>query len=94
MPFNCFKPEHFEELFSAMGLVMDKEKNYTIQDLIDLKFEDYVDLIFNLNKRAVDELFNMQQFNQITDLWNNKINFKLAKNFPIKLFNPGKAIES
>jgi hypothetical protein len=74
-------------LFTSIGLVFDPNKDYTIQDLIDLKLDDYIDLINLIFKGANTESSQSHQLNQIIDLWSNKLQFKLAKNFPMKLFN-------
>ena len=68
----------------------DPKKTYTVQDLIDLKLSDYVDLVNAIYKRAFLEQNNIQQFNQVEDLINNKLKFKLAKHFDIKLYNSGR----
>ena len=60
--------------------------------MIDLKLNDYVDLINAIYKRAYLEQNNIQQFNQVEDLLNNKLKFKLAKHFDIKLYDSGKIL--
>lgn len=82
--------EHFEELFSALGLVYNPKEAYTIQNLIDLHIPDYYDLINAIYKRALNESNYLQQFNFISESWNTKLKFKLAKNFPIKVYVNGK----
>lgn len=81
---GTLKEEHFEEIFSSIGVSYHKEKAYTTQELIDLKLDDFADLITSIYKKANYELFTMQLFNQIKDLWTNKVKFKMAKYFPGK----------
>ena len=62
-------------------MVYDRQRSYTIQDFLDLKLDDFVELINSTYKKANSELINVQQFNHIRDLWYNKVKFKLAKYF-------------
>ena len=84
-----FKKEHFIELFSAIGLNFDVEKNYTLQELIDLNFDEHAELITRIYKRALTELKLNQQFTAIENLWTNKLIFNLAKHFPINIYKTG-----
>lgn len=79
---DSLKAEHFEDIFSSIGAVYEKDKSYSVQDLIDLKLDDFVELINATFKKANNELANIQQFNQIKELWNKKIKYKLAKYYP------------
>lgn len=49
---GTFRDDDFEELFAAIGKVYDRECEYTVQDFIDFKFDDYMDLINGIYKRA------------------------------------------
>ncbi len=42
---GTFKEDDFEELFAAIGKVYDRCCEYTVQDFMDLRFDDYMDLI-------------------------------------------------
>ena len=81
-----FKDMHFEELFNSIGLKYNPKKEYTVQELIDLKLDDFADVIIKIFKSSNNELLQLQQLNAIVDLWTSKIRFKLAKNFPMKLY--------
>ncbi len=52
--------------------------------MIDLQLDDFVDLISSTYKKATNELVNIQQFNQIKDVWLTRIKFKLAKYYPVR----------
>ncbi len=84
-----FKTEHFNELFSAIGLNYDLNKNYTLQELIDLNLDEHAELINRIYKRALSELKLNQQFATIEQLWSNKLVFNLAKHFPINIYKTG-----
>ncbi|CAF0731757.1 unnamed protein product, partial [Brachionus calyciflorus] len=87
---DIFKDEHFQELLAAIGLEYIPKKVYTVQDLIDLKLLDYSDLINQIYKRGWIDSNHIVQFNSIIELWNSKLKYKLAKNFPIKLYKQDK----
>ncbi len=87
---STFRNEEFQELFSAIGIEYDIKKSYTIQDLIDLKLDEFTDLIDIIYKKSFTEINQIQKFDHIKELWNNKLKFKLAKNFPIKLYQTEK----
>jgi hypothetical protein len=86
---NQFEIKHFNELFSAMGLVFDENKIYTIQELIDLHLEDFKDLISRIYKRAVSERKLIEQFNSIEQFWFTKLNYSLAKHFSMNFYKDG-----
>jgi hypothetical protein len=87
---STFRTEEFQELFSAIGISFDQNKLYTINELIDLKLDEYVDLINGIYKKSFTETNQIQKFESIRDIWINKLKFKLAKNFPIKLYQAEK----
>jgi len=86
---DSFKQTHFIELFSAIGLEYDPNKDYTIQDFIDFRLDEYADLIDSIYKRCSVEYQNILKFEGLKELWHKKIQFKLAKTFPIKLYKAG-----
>lgn len=86
---NQTKNEHFVDLFCALGLKFDPNEPYTIQNLIDMKIPDYLDLINAIYKRALGEADHLQQLASLNEWWSSKLKFKLAKNFPIQLFKSG-----
>ena len=90
---DTLKHEHFEEIFTSIGVVYERDKSYTTQELIDLRLDDFVELITSIYKKANYELFTMQMFNQIKELWTNKIKFKLAKYFPEREKNPDESYQ-
>jgi hypothetical protein len=51
--------------------------------------DDYIDVINSIYKRANINLESSEQLIQINDLWNKKLKFKLAKNYPLKPLNQG-----
>lgn len=83
---ESFKTEQFQELFNSIGLVYDPNKEYTVQNLMDLKLDLYADLIALIHKNSNNEMSQCQLLNSIRDMWNYKLKFKLAKNFPMKLY--------
>ncbi len=83
---DSFKDSHFEELFTSIGLKYDPKKEYTIQDLIDLKLDDFADLIGLIYRASNSENFQSQQLSSIVEMWTSRLQFKLAKNFPVKLY--------
>jgi hypothetical protein len=83
---ESFKDSHFDELFTSIGLKHDPKKEYTIQDLIDLKLDNYADLIGLIYRASNSENFQSQQLSSIIEMWTTRIQFKLAKNFPMKLY--------
>lgn len=87
---DYFRTEHFNELFSAIGLTYDKDKLYTLQELIDLNLDEHAELINRIHRRAMAELQLTEQFNSIEQLWYNKLIFNLAKHFPINIYKTGK----
>jgi len=84
---GVFTDDDFEELFAAIGKEYDRTAEYTIQDLIDFKFDDFNDLINSIYKRGHINMISSQQVVQVKELWTRKIKFKLAKSFPLKAFN-------
>ncbi len=86
---GVFTDDDFEELFAAVGRQYDPAANYTVQDLIDFKFDDYTDLINGIYRRGHLNVISKQQLAQVRELWSRKIKFKLAKNYPLKAFDAG-----
>lgn len=80
---GTFNDDDFDELFSAVGKLYDKENDYTIQNFIDMKLDDHIDLINAIYKRANTNLTSIKLFEKIKETWQRKIKYKLAKNYPI-----------
>jgi hypothetical protein len=83
---DSFKDPQFDELFTSIALKFDPKKEYTVQELIDLRLDDYADLIGLIYRASNSENFQSQKLSLITEMWTNRIQFKLAKNFPAKLY--------
>lgn len=75
---------------AAIGLEYDPNKAYTVEELIDLRLMDYIDLINAIYKRGFIDSKHIGQLNSIVELWNSKLKYKLAKHFPIKLYKQDK----
>lgn len=83
---DYFTTAYFNELFSAIGLNYDEAKTYTLEELIDLNLDEHAELIARIYKRAMNEIQLIQQFNQIDNFWSTKLEFNLAKHFPISVY--------
>lgn len=75
---------------AAIGLEYNPKKVYTVEELMELRLMDYIDLINSIYKRGSIDSNHIAQFNSIVELWTSKLKYKLAKHFPIKLYKQDK----
>ena len=83
---GVFSAADFVELFSAIGLVYEASRAYTMHELIALKVDEHIDLIASIHKRSYTQAKYREQLEAIRELWSVRVKFKLAKKFPIQLY--------